>query len=201
MRVLATSPSRAFSSLSVRQWHGANWRATCERRTVIVASSAVVVVAHGCGWDAGGTRRNVGELDVLQFSAPGDAGGPSADERRAGRAVSRVDKRALQSCTSHDGIVARWANGCLRRFAWWDEGTGRARARCRGRKTVAGSEGANGPFFSPDGSWIGFWAGNTLKKVPAAGGAGPRRSPKHRVSPGALRGRKTEQLSLPRIPA
>ena len=37
-------------------------------------------------------------------------------------------------------------------------------------KPLAGTEGANGPFFSPDGTWIGFWAGNTLKKVPAAGG-------------------------------
>ena len=37
-------------------------------------------------------------------------------------------------------------------------------------KPLAGTEGADGPFFSPDGNWIGFWAGNTLKKVPAAGG-------------------------------
>ena len=26
------------------------------------------------------------------------------------------------------------------------------------------------PFFSPDGGWIGFFAGNSLKKVPLAGG-------------------------------
>ena len=37
-------------------------------------------------------------------------------------------------------------------------------------KPLAGTEGAGAPFFSPDGHWIGFWAGNTLKKVPAAGG-------------------------------
>jgi Tol biopolymer transport system component len=35
---------------------------------------------------------------------------------------------------------------------------------------VAGTGGARGPFFSPDGAWIGFWAGNTIKKVPTAGG-------------------------------
>ena len=35
---------------------------------------------------------------------------------------------------------------------------------------LPGTEGAIGPFFSPDGAWIGFWAGNTIKKVPAAGG-------------------------------
>src|SRR5262249_51692570 len=35
---------------------------------------------------------------------------------------------------------------------------------------MAGTEGAVGPFFSPDGQWIGFWADNKLKKTPAGGG-------------------------------
>jgi Tol biopolymer transport system component len=39
---------------------------------------------------------------------------------------------------------------------------------------LAGTEGAIGPFFSPDGQWIGFASGGTLKKVPVAGG-----SPQH----------------------
>ena len=36
---------------------------------------------------------------------------------------------------------------------------------------VHGTEGASEPFFSPDGGWIGFRAGNKIRKVPAAGGA------------------------------
>jgi len=37
---------------------------------------------------------------------------------------------------------------------------------------IPGSEGGNGPFFSPDGQWLGFTASNgTLKKVPLSGGA------------------------------
>ena len=35
---------------------------------------------------------------------------------------------------------------------------------------LAGTEGATRPFFSPDGAWIGFFAGNVLRKVPATGG-------------------------------
>jgi eukaryotic-like serine/threonine-protein kinase len=35
---------------------------------------------------------------------------------------------------------------------------------------LAGTEGAIGPFFSPDGAWIGFWADNKIRKVPVAGG-------------------------------
>ena len=36
---------------------------------------------------------------------------------------------------------------------------------------IAGTENASGPFFSPDGAWIGFWTDKTLKKVAVAGGA------------------------------
>jgi serine/threonine-protein kinase len=36
---------------------------------------------------------------------------------------------------------------------------------------VPGADGATMPFFSPDGQWIGFFAGGKLKKVAVAGGA------------------------------
>jgi serine/threonine-protein kinase len=36
---------------------------------------------------------------------------------------------------------------------------------------MAGTEGAYGPFFSPDGKWIGFFSGSTLKKISVSGGA------------------------------
>jgi Tol biopolymer transport system component/DNA-binding winged helix-turn-helix (wHTH) protein len=35
---------------------------------------------------------------------------------------------------------------------------------------LAGTEGAVDPFFSPDGQWIGFFAGQKLKKIPLQGG-------------------------------
>jgi eukaryotic-like serine/threonine-protein kinase len=38
-------------------------------------------------------------------------------------------------------------------------------------KPIAGTEGAIDPFFSPDGQWIGFFAGGELKKVSVNGGA------------------------------
>ena len=37
-------------------------------------------------------------------------------------------------------------------------------------KALAGTEGAQAPFFSPDGQWIGFIAQNKLKKVSVSGG-------------------------------
>ena len=36
---------------------------------------------------------------------------------------------------------------------------------------LAGTEGAVDPFFSPDGQWIGFFAGKKLRKIPLQGGA------------------------------
>jgi serine/threonine protein kinase/Tol biopolymer transport system component len=36
---------------------------------------------------------------------------------------------------------------------------------------IPGTEGATGPFFSPDGQWVGFFANNRLKKVSLKGGA------------------------------
>ncbi len=39
-----------------------------------------------------------------------------------------------------------------------------------GADLVAGSEGAQHPFFSPDGRWLGFFADGALKVVPVEGG-------------------------------
>ena len=38
-------------------------------------------------------------------------------------------------------------------------------------RPIPGTEGAQSPFFSPDGQWIGFFSGNSLKKVSITGGA------------------------------
>jgi len=35
---------------------------------------------------------------------------------------------------------------------------------------IDGTEGGVGPFFSPDGNWIGFWSDGSLKKVRIDGG-------------------------------
>jgi hypothetical protein len=38
-------------------------------------------------------------------------------------------------------------------------------------RPISGTEGAVNPFFSPDGQWLGFFAGGNLKKVGVSGGA------------------------------
>jgi len=55
-------------------------------------------------------------------------------------------------------------------------GTDGDRILLRGRSELAavplrGTEGAIGPFFSPDGQWLGFASGGVLRKISLAGGA------------------------------
>jgi Tol biopolymer transport system component len=38
-------------------------------------------------------------------------------------------------------------------------------------RPIAGTEGGETPFFSPDGRWLGFWVQGKLKKVAVTGGA------------------------------
>ena len=38
-------------------------------------------------------------------------------------------------------------------------------------RPIAETEGAGGPFFSPDGQWLGFFAGGRLQKISVSGGA------------------------------
>ena len=38
-------------------------------------------------------------------------------------------------------------------------------------KPIPGTTGGRSPFFSPEGQWVGFYAGGELKKVPIGGGA------------------------------
>jgi serine/threonine-protein kinase len=38
-------------------------------------------------------------------------------------------------------------------------------------KPLSGTESGSAPFFSPDGQWVGFYAGGSLKKISITGGA------------------------------
>ena len=38
-------------------------------------------------------------------------------------------------------------------------------------RAIPNTEGATNPFFSPDGQWVGFFAGGNMKKVSVSGGA------------------------------
>jgi serine/threonine-protein kinase len=98
-------------------------------------------------------------------------GRAASDERTAHVTISLPDGLELGStkyrpiAISHDGS----------RLAYVGLKEGRNRIFIRNLdesegKALEGTEGGEAPFFSPDGEWIGFFAGSKLKKI-AVGGA------------------------------
>ena len=64
-------------------------------------------------------------------------------------------------------------NGRTLAFTAQRDGTTRLYVRALDKAeaaVIAGTDGADGPFFSPDGNWVGFWAGGAIRKVALAGG-------------------------------
>ena len=54
------------------------------------------------------------------------------------------------------------------------DGTARLQTRRLDQPTssdLPGTDGARGPFFSPDGQWVGFWASGSLKSTAIDGGS------------------------------
>ncbi|HEX9491906.1 MAG TPA: protein kinase, partial [Thermoanaerobaculia bacterium] len=110
-----------------------------------------LIVAGVLAWR--GTQSARSEPGVQRFSIPIPAGEPTL--------------KWQPLAVSPDG----W------RLAYEGEGTdGRSvlyvRSSSEGEsRPIAGTEGADTPFFSPDGKWLAFFADRKLKKVPLNGGA------------------------------
>jgi eukaryotic-like serine/threonine-protein kinase len=134
---------------SVRRW----------RRTALGAVAALVVCAALALWtlkrSGNATATPVRRWNiVLPDSAPLDYFAPSLfGEGQPALAISRAGDRIA--------FVARIGSNCLLYYRRLDESVSHP---------LPGTEGAAQPFFSPDGEWIGFFAGGELKKVALAGG-------------------------------
>jgi hypothetical protein len=92
---------------------------------------------------------------ALPDSSPLDFFGPSLyGEGQPALAISR-DGRRLAYVGRHNGTTLLFVRGLDEALV----------------HPLAGTEGALQPFFSPDGEWIGFFAGEELKKIAVSGGA------------------------------
>ncbi|HTY85149.1 MAG TPA: hypothetical protein VMB19_13075 [Silvibacterium sp.] len=120
-----------------------------------VAATAVVVCAFAAGvifpWHpARKAERPVTELNVELTSR-----GPVGGEVGPSIALSPDGTRIAFIVSGADGVPHLH----FRRLDRSDE------------TELPGTEGVRGPFFSPDGSWIGFWAAGKLKKTNVDGGS------------------------------
>ena len=99
--------------------------------------------------------------------------------RPAGSAPVARYETTLGADGELDGITLRVEaalspDGSLLVFRHPLQGPGQLYVKRRDEVTarpLAGTEGGSGPFFSPDGEWVGFVANGQLRRVPAAGGA------------------------------
>lgn len=73
----------------------------------------------------------------------------------------------------HLPVAALSKDGSRLVFVSVEDGTSRLYLRRMDRldlEPITGTEGAHGPFFSPDGEWIGYYAQGELRKVRVEGG-------------------------------
>ena len=103
-------------------------------------------------------------IAVWQYTHLGTPDSPVVRLRVEPAAGTAFDLRAPALALSPDGRLLAWSacdSTCRLYTRPLDELDARA---------VRGTEDASAPFFSPDGRWIGFFAGGKLRKVAVAGG-------------------------------
>jgi eukaryotic-like serine/threonine-protein kinase len=129
------------------------------RRALLPGALLVATVLAAWGWLRSAPAAGTATVRRVELVLP-----DSAPVEFIGEAPIGVGQTAI--ALSPDGRTLAYAGGA----------SGRSRIFVRPldrfeSTALAGTEGAFAPFFSPDGAWIGFFADDQLKKVPAAGGA------------------------------
>ena len=144
-------------ALRRRERAALRWNA---RRLVLAGAGGVLLLVAAL-WAATRPPREtapvrVARVDViLPDSTPmGFIGAAALGAGRRAFAISR-DARVLVYAGVQGGISRLY----VRPLDSWDI------------RPLAGTEGAYGPFFSPNGRWVGFFVGNELRKIRVEGGA------------------------------
>src|SRR5437867_2014292 len=117
--------------------------------SIAVLGLMTLIVGADLAWRAAHSTRS--ESGVQRFSIPVPAGGFMAWQPLA---VSPDGARLVYEGDGADGRSVLYVRSL-------NEGKGRP---------IAGTEGANTPFFSPDGKWLAFFADRKLKKISLSGG-------------------------------
>jgi len=120
-------------------------------------AAAIAIVAGVSQWQTRPAPREVSraQLTVAPADWLGRATAPGGGSRSLGRTAVAL---------SPDGRQLVYAGGDIEgsrlyvRFIAEDSG-----------RAVPGTEGAESPFFSPDGLWVGFWVDGKLRKLPIDG--------------------------------
>jgi serine/threonine-protein kinase len=123
---------------------------------IAAASAAAVTIAALGVWELGPAAR--APVPVTRFTIALPKGQRLEATGITALAIS-ADGRQLAYAAATDGSVRRLYVRAMDDFE---------------PRAVAGAEGAERPFFSPDGQWLGFFADGALKKIPVKGGVAQR---------------------------
>ncbi len=120
----------------------------------LVAGIAVLVGV--VGWLGGPNERKSNFQPTVRFTEISPVDIDIVRNHHSGSAIA----------ISPDGHVLVWVGATETSTQLWSRHLDESKAH-----PVSGTVGAQAPFFSPDGDWIGFWADGKLKKVSVRGGA------------------------------
>jgi len=110
---------------------------------------------------------------VVTFGATRWLDAPGAVPRARATHVSVAIPDGVEVGATHLLPIALSRDGTRLAFVGSRDGKNRIFVRTLGEpetRALDGTEGGDGPFFSPDGQWVGFFAGSKLRKI-AVGGA------------------------------
>jgi eukaryotic-like serine/threonine-protein kinase len=123
--------------------------------TLSIAAGALVVVVAGIAlWLRQSTPATPQQVSRFSINlAPGERLA-STDFPQPAVVISPDGSRLVYAASQSGGVTQLYLRGINNLDA----------------KAIPATEGANNPFFSPDGQWIGFFTGSAMKKVSVAGG-------------------------------
>jgi len=149
--VLSTDVGAMLSTAPTSVKTSSRWAA------VLPWALATLVVGAGLGWlipRSSGRETSVTQLQTGVLPA-----------EQLGRSIASVRPSRTAMALSPDGRSLVFVGELGNTVQLYSRSLDRAEATA-----IPGTDRASGPFFSPDGAWIGFWADNTIKKIPIAGG-------------------------------
>src|SRR5687768_3236296 len=134
---------------------GAEARAGIPRALAWLAAVTTVLGMFAVGLWLGGRRTSSVPQAFQQFDIDLASNGTLGSEVGNDIAISRDGTRIAFVSVGRDGLPRLYTR-LLREAA---------------ATQLPGTESVRGPFFSPDGRWIGFWSAGKLKKIAVDGGS------------------------------
>ena len=133
-------------------------------RSSLIERDSLSIGWHFAPWTVAVLSLSLAISAVWQYTRLREPVSPIVRLRLEPAAGTTFDRRAPAFAVSPDGLLIAWS-GCDAVCRLYVRSVDRLEPQ-----PLPGTDDASAPFFSPDGRWIGFFAGGQLRKVALAGG-------------------------------